>query len=358
MVPSPGAAPSKADASTQTRRIVAFGGGHGLFATLRALRRLKLDDSPEQPMEITAVVTVADDGGSSGRIRREFDMLPPGDLRQALVALAGEDSVSARTAALFQHRFVGHGELGGHAVGNLLLAGLTEVTGATVAALAQAGRILHTCGEVLPMSALPLQIEAEVRGVDPAEPDARSLVRGQVAVATTKGVVEQVWLSPPEPPACPEVLVAVAAADWLVFGPGSWFTSVLPHFLVPELRAAIAASRASRLLTLNLTSDEETVGLSTADLLRTLREHAPEFRADVVLADPAVVQPMVALSAVTGAQAHVRTHGPVAVDPRLREATRLLGAELMVVSVARNDGTARHAPAALAAALRTVFDGE
>ncbi len=359
---------SSSDTATQIRRVVAFGGGHGLFASLRALRRLKLDDSPDQPMEITAVVTVADDGGSSGRIRREFDMLPPGDLRQALVALAGEDSVSARTAALFQHRFVGHGELGGHAVGNLLLAGLTEVTGTTVGALAQAGRMLHTCGQVLPMSGLPLQIEAEVRGADPAEPNERTLVRGQVEVATTKGVVEQVRLSPPQPPACPEALAAIAAADWLIFGPGSWYTSVLPHFLVPELRAAIAASSASRLLTLNLIGDEETVGLSTADLLHTLRQHAPEFRADVVLADPAVVQPVfrapesatpeVIRSADVAAQTLDPAQDRVAVDPELREVTRQLGAELMVVRVARNDESARHSPAALAAALRTVFDGE
>ncbi len=348
---SPAAARSGAEGRTRTRRVVAFGGGHGLFASLRALRRLKLDDSPDYHMEIPAVVTGADDGGSSGRIRREFDMLPPGDLRQALVALAGEDSVSARTAALFQHRFMGHGELGGHAVGNLLLAGLTEVTGATVAALAQAGRILHTCGQVLPMSALPLHIEADVRGADPMRPDDRTRVRGQVAVATTRGIVEQVRLSPPEPPACPEALTAVAEADWLIFGPGSWFTSVLPHFLVPELRAPIAASPASRLLTLNLIGDEETAGLSTADLLHTLRQHAPEFRADVVLADPMVVQP--------GAAPVEADNGDlVAVDPDLRKATRQLGAELMVVPVARNDGTARHAPAALAAALRTVFDGE
>ncbi|MGH3545371.1 MAG: gluconeogenesis factor YvcK family protein [Mycobacteriales bacterium] len=335
---------------TEPRRVVAFGGGHGLFASLRALRRLKLDDSPDQPMELTAVVTVADDGGSSGRIRREFQMLPPGDLRQALVALAGEDRVSARTAALFQHRFAGAGELGGHAVGNVVLAGLTEVTGSTVAALAQAGRMLHTCGQVLPMSALPLQIEADVRGAEPARPNDRSVVRGQMAVASTTGVVEQVRLAPPEPPACPEVLAAVAEADWLIFGPGSWFTSVLPHFLVPELRTAIAASPASRLLTLNLTSDEETDGLSTADLLHTLSDHAPEFRADVVLADPAVVQPL--------GQPPTSADGSVVVDPGLREAARRLGAELMVVPIARNDGTPRHAPAALAAALRAIFDGE
>ncbi|HEX3733015.1 MAG TPA: uridine diphosphate-N-acetylglucosamine-binding protein YvcK [Mycobacteriales bacterium] len=335
------------DGGIATRRVVAFGGGHGLFASLRALRRLKLDESPDQILEITAVVTVADDGGSSGRIRREFDMLPPGDLRQALVALAGEDRVSATTATLFQHRFVGHGELGGHAVGNLLLAGLTEVTGSTAAALAQAGKILHTCGRVLPMSALPLQIEADVRGVDIDQPDTVSVVRGQTAVATTRGMVKQVRLVPAEPPASQEVLAAIANADWLIFGPGSWFTSVLPHFLVPELRDAIKASSASRLLILNLTGDIETIGLSTADLLHSLRHHAPEFRADVVLGDPSVTSDIKSDSDVTKG---------TEVDAALLSATETLGAQLVVAPIARDDGTARHAPAAFAAALRSIFD--
>ena len=183
-------------------------------------------------------------------------------------------------------------------------------------------------------SSLPLQIEADVRGIDPNEPAARRVVRGQVAVATTRGVVEQIRLVPAEPPASAEVLAAISEADWLIFGPGSWFTSVLPHFLVPELRAAIAASGASRMLILNLTGDEETIGLSTADLLRSLSRHAPEFRADVVIADPTVTQPTTSSGSI----------GPdpidaASIDPSLAEATESLGARLMVTSVARNDGT-------------------
>jgi uncharacterized cofD-like protein len=308
-------------------RVVAFGGGHGLFASLRALRRL--------PVELTAVVTVADDGGSSGRLRAEFGALPPGDLRQALVALAGTTADTELRSTLFQHRFGGEGALAGHAVGNLLLAGLMEVLGGPVPALDQAGRILEARGRVLPMSAEPLHIEADVRGLDPQRPGELSIVRGQSKVAKTPGEVLVVRLVPAAPPACAEALAAVAAADVLVFGPGSWFTSVLPHFLVPELRKAIAASSARRIVTLNL-SDEpgETAGWSAEKHLAALVDYAPEFTSDAVLADPRVV----------------RDH------TRLQVAAESLGARLVVAPVAVADGSPRHDPAALAAALRSVLE--
>lgn len=308
-------------------RVVAFGGGHGLFASLRALRRLEV--------ELTAVVTVADDGGSSGRLRAEFDVLPPGDLRQALVALAGDDSDDELRSMLFQHRFPGHGPLGGHAIGNLLLTGLMEVLGGPVPALDHAGRLLGACGRVLPMSALPLTIEADVLGLDPARPHERSVVRGQASVAKTPGHVLGVRLDPETPPACPEAVTAVHAADWLVFGPGSWFTSVLPHFLVPELRAAIAKTSARRIVTLNL-SDEpgETDGWSAEEHLIALTDHAPEFTVDAVIADPRVV----------------RDHA------RLTSAAESLGGRLVVAPVAVVDGSPRHDPGALAAVLRSVLD--
>jgi len=308
--------------------VVAFGGGHGLFSSLRALRRLDV--------ELTAVVTVADDGGSSGRLRQEFDVLPPGDLRQALVALAGDGPDDALRSMLFQHRFPGNGPLGGHAIGNILLTGLVEVLGGPVAALDHAGRMIGARGRVLPMSAEPLEIEADVRGLDPSRPDERSVVRGQATVAKTPGHVLGVRLLPEDPPACPEVLAAVNAADWLVFGPGSWFTSVLPHFLVPELRAAIAKTNARRIVALNL-SDEpgETDGWSAEEHLTALAGHAPEFTVDAVVADPRVV----------------RDHA------RLTSAAESLGGRLVVAPVAVADGSPRHDPGALASVLRSVFDG-
>ncbi|WP_280401531.1 gluconeogenesis factor YvcK family protein, partial [Nocardia carnea] len=172
-------------ASHRGPAVVALGGGHGLYATLSAVRRLT--------RRISAVVTVADDGGSSGRLRRELGVPPPGDLRMALAALAADaDGVLTRTV---QHRFGGTGALAGHSVGNLLLAGLTEVLGDPVAALDKVGELLGISGRVLPMSTIPLDIEADVSGLE-ADPRVSRCIRGQVAVATTPGKVRRVRLLP------------------------------------------------------------------------------------------------------------------------------------------------------------------
>jgi len=309
-------------------RVVAFGGGHGLAASLRALRRCraKLD------LDLTAVVTVGDDGGSSGRLRAVRGGLPPGDLRQALAALADDDEVTARTADLLQYRFVdrsGPGApdpLAGHPVGNLVLSGLMELFGDPVRALAHAAAMVRAHGRVLPMSCQPVNIEADVLGAGRA---ALVTVRGQHAVAVTPGRVVALRLSPPSPAACPEVLAAVRRADWLIFGPGSWYTSVIPHLLVPELGAAIVTRRAARLVTLNLATERETLGLSLAGHLAALGEYLPGLMVDAVLADVrAVGEP-----------------GPV------RRAAESLGARLVLAPLAVADGDPRHDPTALGDAL-------
>ncbi|GID52744.1 gluconeogenesis factor YvcK family protein [Actinoplanes couchii] len=330
-------------------RVVAFGGGHGLSASLRALRRTARD----LELEITAIVTVGDDGGSSGRLRVERDaLLPPGDLRQALAALADDDPAHLLTASLMQHRFAamhipaqatvpGRGpmierradrskdSLAGHAVGNLLLLGLIEMLGDPVAALDHAAAMVGARGRVLPMARHAVGIEADVVHAD----GARETVRGQHAVAVAEGRVEALRLDPADPPACPETIAAVRDADWLIFGPGSWFTSVLPHLLVPELAAAIVASRARRLVTLNLSPDKETSGLSTADHLAALHWYLPALRVDTVLADAKWV----------GEPDQVRT------------AARDLGADLVLAPVAVVDGSPRHDPESLGAALVPVL---
>lgn len=317
-----------------TLRVVAFGGGHGLGASLRALRLA----STELDLAITAVVTVGDDGGSSGRLRAERGALPPGDLRQALVALADDDPLSVRTADVLQHRFGPPSDsapdwapdwLAGHAVGNLLLCGLMDHYGDPVAALDHAGMLVRAGGRVLPMSRSPVAIEAEVRGADPARPDEVVTVRGQHAVAVARGRVTTVRIIPGTPPACAEAVAAVAVADWLIFGPGSWYTSVIPHLLVPQLATAIVASPARRLVTLNLAVEQETAGLSLADHLAALSWYLPALRVDVVLAD----------------EKAVGDPGPV-----LRTAESL-GARLALAPVAMPDGSSRHDPVALAAAL-------
>jgi uncharacterized cofD-like protein len=321
--------------SAQTR-VVAFGGGHGLAATLQALAALPADD-----LHITAVVTVGDDGGSSGRLRAQRGTLPPGDLRQALAALAATDPHATRVAALFQHRFDAGtqppGEpdgLVGHAVGNLILCGLFEMYPDPVTALDHAARMVGARGRVLPMSPRPVGISADVwppvSGGE--EPRVETLV-GQHEVAVTTWHVEAVRLTPADPPACKDALDAVAAADWLIFGPGSWYTSVIPHLLVPELAAAILSSPARRLVILNLAAEKETSGLSLSGHLSALTRYLPGLRADVVLAD-----------------------GEAVGDPApVSRAAGTLGARLVLARVAATDGTPRHDPSALAAALGPVL---
>jgi uncharacterized cofD-like protein len=307
-------------------KIVALGGGHGLSASLSALRRL--------PGELTAVVTVADNGGSSGRLRKELGVLPPGDLRMALAALCGDDEWGQTWRKVVQHRFSSEGELHGHAVGNLLIVALWEQLGDHELALEWVGRLLGAHGRVLPMSAVPLQIEAAVRGHDPAHPDQLATVRGQVEVALSPGQVEEIRLLPENPPAAPQAVAAVRDADWVVFGPGSWFTSVLPHLKVPELAEALADSKAKRLVALNLAPQPgETDGFSPQRHLEVLHDHAPELRVDVVLADTAAASDEAGLTA----------------------AAARLDAELVLEPVAMSDGSPRHDQKLLAAAYDRIF---
>ncbi|HXA59457.1 MAG TPA: uridine diphosphate-N-acetylglucosamine-binding protein YvcK [Streptosporangiaceae bacterium] len=307
-------------------KVVALGGGHGLYASLSALRRVT--------DRITAVVTVADDGGSSGRLRRELGVLPPGDLRMALAALCGDDEWGKTWSRVAQHRFRSQGELHDHAVGNLLIVALWELLGDTVAGLDWVGRLLGAQGRVLPMSTVPLDIVAEVEGADPARPHEITKVRGQVACARTPGKVLGVSLVPEDPPACPEALAAVEDADWVIFGPGSWFTSVLPHLKVPALALALTTTRARRILALNLVPQPgETDDFSPQAHLEVLQAHAPGLTVDVVLADEGIVE-----------------------DPRaLEKAVQALGGTLVLADMACDDGSPRHDPIRFARALRQIF---
>ncbi|OEU96907.1 gluconeogenesis factor YvcK family protein [Streptomyces oceani] len=319
-------------------KVVALGGGTGLAASLAALRRITGD--------LTAVVTVADDGGSSGRLRDELGVLPPGDLRKALAALCGDDDWGRTWAEVVQHRFASHGELHDHAVGNLLIVALWEQLGDHVQALDLVGKLLGAHGRVLPMSAVPLELRASVRGHDPARPLAVSTVCGQANVALTPGEVREVRLVPSDPPAVPEAVAAVLDADWVVLGPGSWFSSVIPHLLVPELLDALRETRARRVLSLNLVPQPgETDGFSPQRHLEVLARHAPKLAFDVVLAD----------------QAAVPDQGS------LVEAARLLGATVELAPVAapgevslagrseESGGGPRHDPELLAVAYDRIF---
>ncbi|MBB4932451.1 putative cofD-like protein [Lipingzhangella halophila] len=317
---------SSGDASPP--RVVALGGGHGLHASLSALRRVTTD--------VTAIVTVADDGGSSGRLRRELGVLPPGDLRMALAALCGDDEWGHTWSEVVQHRFRSEGELHGHTVGNLLIVALWELLGDSVAGLDWVGQLLGAHGRVLPMSSVPLDIVAEVEGIDPGRPHELTTVRGQVACASTRGRVRSVSLIPEAPPASTQAVKAVREADWVVFGPGSWFTSVLPHLQVPDLAEALVTTKARRMVALNLSPQQgETDGFRPETYLEVLAAHAPGLGVDVVLADRAVVDD----------------------HEQLSQAAKRLGGRLVLADMGSDDGSPRHDPDRFAAAYDDIING-
>jgi uncharacterized cofD-like protein len=306
-------------------RVTALGGGHGLSASLSALRRLTT--------ELTAVVTVADDGGSSGRLRAEFDILPPGDLRMALAALCDDDELGRRWADVLQARFPGDGMLGGHSIGNLLIAGLWQQLDDPVAGLDMVAHLLQARGRVLPMAMVPLIIEADVIGEVEARPDETTVVSGQVNVALARGEIAAVRLIPPCPPACPEALASIAGSDFVVLGPGSWFSSVIPHLLVPALAEALIETPARRILTLNLVPYEETEGYTAARHIELIAEHAPRLRLDTIVADPTFVRG----------------------DRHLTSYVEALGARLVVADIRMRDGSPRHDPHRLASVYAEVM---
>ena len=301
--------------------VAALGGGHGLAATLSAVRLLTDD--------VTAIVTVADNGGSSGRLRKEFGVLPPGDLRMALAALCDDTEWGHTWRDVMQHRFEGNGPLAGHALGNLLIVTLWGLYEDPVAGLELVGRLLGARGRVLPMASVPLDIEADILRDGTVES-----VVGQAEVAGAPGRVCQVRLVPAEPPAYPESVAAIRAADWVILGPGSWFTSVMPHLLVPDLKDALRATRARRVLVLNLElPDGETEGLRPEQLIETFAEYGEGIRLDAVIADPRIAGLRAPLAA----------------------AAATVGAELIVTPVAARNTPGQHDPLRLAAALQDLI---
>ena len=234
-------------------RVVALGGGHGLAVVLRAARQYAGD--------ITAVVSVADDGGSSGRLRRDLDVLPPGDLRKCLVALAAPDSL---WAGAFEHRFTA-GELDGHALGNLVLVGLAETLGDPVAAIDEAARLVGAVGRVRPATAESVVLKADIEGES---------VHGQVAVMTVGGRIRRVEVVPRDAAAHPDSVSAIAAADQIVLAPGSLYTSLLPVLVVSALRDAVATTPGRVVQICNLRAQPpETTGLDATDHLRAVLDH-------------------------------------------------------------------------------------
>ncbi|WP_124054817.1 gluconeogenesis factor YvcK family protein [Arcanobacterium ihumii] len=254
------------------QRVVALGGGHGLYASLSALKILTRN--------ITAIVTVADDGGSSGRLREELGVLPPGDLRMALSALCDDGEWGQTWRDVLQHRFSSEGPLNGHSLGNLLISGLWELLGDSMEGLDWVGRLLDTKGRVVPMATVPIDIEADIR-----TDEGMKTIYGQVSIAQSHADIESIRINPPYPPAEPEAIKALNDADWVIFGPGSWYTSVIPHLMVPDLRKAVVESQARKALVINLVADAETTTMTPADHVRSFHDHAPDLQLDAVIMD-------------------------------------------------------------------------
>jgi uncharacterized cofD-like protein len=245
-------------------KIVCLGGGTGLSFLLRGLKLVASD--------LTAVVTLTDDGGSSGRLRRELEMPPPGDIRSCLVALAEDENFMGE---LFQHRFT-RGELAGHSFGNLFLAALTEVAGSFDAAVAMTGRVLAIEGTVVPATSHPAALVAEM--------DDGRIVAGESAVASDRHGVRRLFLDPRDAAANPHAIAAIEGADLIVLGPGSLFTSTLPPLLVPGIRRAILSARAPRVYVCNLLQQPgETIGYKASHHVERLRQHVGEDVVDTVL---------------------------------------------------------------------------
>lgn len=254
-----------------TGSVVALGGGHGLAVSLRALRLLGI--------EPIAIVGTGDDGGSSGRLRTHLGVPPPGDLRMALAALA-EEGLWTR---VLQHRFGGSGDVEGHALGNLILVALWEETGDLVAGLDRLGMVLGARGRVLPNCLEPVELIADVESDDGGLME----VRGQARLTSARGRIVALRLTPARPRACPEALDSIVAASHVVIGPGSWFTSVLTHVLVPEMAQALRDTTATRILVLNAGPQAgETQDFTASRHLDAWAALAPGIGLDVVIADP------------------------------------------------------------------------
>ena len=296
-----------------------------MAATLAALRQIT--------QEITAIVTVADNGGSSGRLREEFPIFPPGDLRMALTALCADDDWGRTWAEILQHRFESNGDLNGHAMGNLLLASMWNAGDDPVVALDRVGQLLKVIGRVLPMAAVALDIEGTFN-----TSTGRIVVRGQKEVATAKGHIQSLRIIPEDPPARAEALDAIADAEWITMGPGSWFSSVIPHLLIPAQLAALKSSKAKKILILNLDASsqsqgEEFAGSTPEQHLEFFHQYSPGLTVDYCLVDQSVVRDADAL----------------------QRAASTLGSEIVVADIRKAPGSIHHDVEKLALHLGHIF---
>ncbi len=253
-------------------KVVAIGGGHGLYTLLKGLKKYTHN--------ITAVITVADDGGSSGRIRRDFNTLPPGDFRNCLVALADDEGLMAK---LFQFRFGRGAGLDNHTVGNLLITALAELSGSFEKALSESARVLAINGRILPSTTERITLCAEVHCPDTSE---ITLVEGESAIPKRMGKIERVFIKPEKAKAYPETIKAILEADIITIGPGSLFTSIMPNLLVEEISGAIRASKGMKIYICNIATQRgETDGFTLEDHVKALEKNVGKGLFDIIIAN-------------------------------------------------------------------------
>jgi len=251
-------------------RVVVMGGGHGMATLLRGLKNLTNN--------LTAIVTVADDGGSSGKLRQSLGILPPGDIRNCLAALSNDEALLSQ---LFQYRFNDDSGLGGHSFGNLFISALADLTGSFEEAVAESGRVLSAHGRVLPATLQDIKLVADVQLPDVSN---QIRVKGESSIPETPGKVRRVYLEPNNPPAFPPTIQALLAADLLVLGPGSLYTSLLPNLLVPDLLAALNSTRALKIYVVNIaTQPGETNSYGVSEHISVLEEHIGHGVFDIIV---------------------------------------------------------------------------
>ncbi|MEM7480662.1 MAG: uridine diphosphate-N-acetylglucosamine-binding protein YvcK [Acidobacteriota bacterium] len=308
--------------------LVAVGGGSGLAVLLRGLKA-RVDPTDPAAPRLTAVVTVTDDGGSSGRLRRQFGVLPPGDIRNCIAALADDEDLLAR---LFQYRFPNGAGLTGHSFGNLFLTALTGITGDFYQAILTAESVLSVRGRILPATQEDVRLRA--RGTS------GRVYEGESAIGTSGEPMEAVVLDPPAPPAFPPAAEALRNADLILLGPGSLYTSILPNLLIPGVRSAIRGSSARVILLLNLmTQPGETDGFDGIGHLQAIQNLAGESLVDTVLANAAPPpEQLVRNYADSGST-------PVTVD---RAAFESVGVDVIEEDLLAEGDLIRHDPARLA----------
>jgi uncharacterized cofD-like protein len=309
--------------------LVAIGGGTGLSALLRGLKHHV--GSPRLG-RLTGVVTVTDDGGSSGRLRREFGVLPPGDIRNCIVALADDEDLLAR---LFQYRFPNGGGLVGHSFGNLFLTALTGITGDFHQAILTAESVLSVRGKIYPATLVDVRLRG--RGVS------GTVYEGESAVGLSGEELAGIELDPPAPPAFPDAVAALESAGAILLGPGSLYTSIIPNLLIPGIRQAVAKSRARVVLLLNLmTQPGETDGMMAAAHLHAIERHiGAGLIHSVLYSSTPIPKPLLAHYAETGSE-------PVAVE---REVMERSGVELVGADLLAEGDLIRHDPEKLSRAV-------